>query len=155
MARKQKTTRKPPQRKAAKRKRQRRPPAKPRKILMVKVPKKWKAGAGRKPGTKNKVPSSTRRVFAALCQEIADESIKDVKAALYDGITSGPGLAFHYLRLFRDSLDGPPTTGLDIRATFKDDELQAASRDLDRKMNSLLKHVQPATHPVVSETPSA
>lgn len=158
MAKSKKTNKK----KVAPRKRHRKPPAKPRKTLVVRVRTKrpkHQAGIGRQLGAKDLIPRRVKNTFKALCEEIADEKIKDVKSAMLDGIRSGPLYAHNYLKLFRDSVDGPPTAGLNLNATFKEDELAAASRELERKMNALFKHVSPenattADPDVSEETPT-
>jgi len=129
--------------KVAPRRTQRKPPAKPRtkkKVLLVRVKSKRK----KKKTAPPKPPTIKRNTFRAICEEIAAERITDVKQAMVDGVKSGPLYAHNYLKLFRDSVDGPPAVTQNVNANFKDDELASAARDLERKFTSLLKHVSPS-----------
>lgn len=107
--------------------------------------KKYGKGAGRKPGAKDIVPRGVKATFRAICEEIQTSNHRDLKSALLDGITSGPLYAHNYLKLYRDSIDGPPSTTSNLHHSFKEDELQTAANELDRKMNALFKaHSVPA-----------
>ena len=83
------------------------------------------------------------RTFKALCEEIAQESIVDVKVALLDGIKSHPTTSHAFLKLFRDSIDGQPVSGMHLQTSFREDELISARQELERKMATLYAHATP------------
>lgn len=141
-----------PKQKTNKTKAARRPAAKPRqaKTLLVRTRKRTKTKStnpffrpGRKKGSKDKVPKHFVRTMKAMCEEVIQENVKDIKQAYVDGINSGPQFAHHYLKDLGNRAEGMPQQGMNLHATFKEDELSAAGRELERKMAALFKHVTP------------
>lgn len=98
---------------------------------------KDKRRPGRPAGSKDAFPRGVKSTFRAVCEEIQTKHGRTILEAMVAGIEGGPAYADKYLKLFRDSIDGPPAMTSNINASFKEDEIAAAQKELDRKMTAL------------------
>lgn len=118
----------------------------PYKTLRIRVRKHSRnvavAKSGRPAGAKSKVPGAVRASVKAVIEEVVSERQPTIRAALIDGVTAGPRHADRYLRLMAEYTDGKPDANMNIRTSFKEDEIESASRSLERKMLAMFERAK-------------
>jgi hypothetical protein len=92
---------------------------------------------GRPRGARSAIPNSVKASVKAVIEEVVSERSPSIKAAIIDGLESGPRNADRYLRMCAEYTDGKPDATLNLRTQFKEDELSIAQRDLARKFETL------------------
>ncbi len=99
-----------------------------------------KGNPGKPKGAKDKSPvtRAQRASVKALLEELVLDHPTEIRKAVLEGITKGgPRNADRYVRLLTEYTDGKPADTLNINP-FKQDEIEAAHRTLDKKIEGVL-----------------